>query len=86
MKTLNAAWISLATGFVATLYTSAINTTPGGGFVGAAWYGWPVAWMYNLVTFPPATTFNYVNLVIDIVVWAIIAFIVLFIAMYSMKK
>lgn len=75
---------SLIIGIVITLVTGLINTTPN--LVGATWYGWPVAWMYHYVTYPPSTAYNYVNLVIDIVVWFIIALVVLSVAMRVMKK
>ena len=67
--------VIVAGGLVLTLYSSQIDTTPGG-LVGATWHGWPSAYMYNLVTFPPATTYNYVNLVEDVVVWSIIAAVI----------
>jgi hypothetical protein len=66
-------------GVVITLLTALINVTPSG-LVGATWYGWPLAWMYKLVTYPPATTFDYLHIVADIVIWSIIAAIVLFAA------
>jgi large-conductance mechanosensitive channel len=72
-------------GAVITLLTALINVTPSG-LVGATWYGWPLAWRYNLVTYPPATTFSYLNIVADIVIWGIIAAIVLFIALKLRRR
>ena len=62
-----------------TLASALVNSTPGG-LVGAAWYGWPLAWMYNLVTYPPATTFSYTNLAADIVAWFIVSLAVIYLA------
>lgn len=64
----------VAAGVAAALVTSVLNVTPGG-LLGAAWYGWPTAWLYNLITNPPTTTYNYVNLAIDIAFWFAVALI-----------
>lgn len=84
MKTMNLAIISIVIGIIIAALTGLVNTTPN--LVGATWYGWPLAWMYNLVTYPPATTFNFVNLIVDIIVWAIIAAIVLYLASWATMK
>jgi hypothetical protein len=77
MNVQNAVIWAVVAGIVIALLTGAVNTTPTG-LVGAAWFGWPVAWMYNLVTHPPATNLNFLNLVPDVVVWSAIAFAVLY--------
>lgn len=76
--------VAVAFGFVATLFSSALNVTPNG-LVGATWFGWPMAWMYNLVTYPPATNISYTNVFFDVVGWAVIGAIVLLVAT-RMKK
>ncbi len=77
MNTLKMAAVSLATGFVATLYTGLVNTTPGG-LVGAVWYGWPESWLKYLVIAPQYSPWKvtHTNLAIDVIVWAVIAFII----------
>ena len=66
--------VIVAGGLVLALYSSQITVTPAG-LVGATWYGWPSAYMYNLVTYPPVTNYNYINLVEDVVAWSVIAMI-----------
>ncbi len=78
--------IAVILGIVITLATGWLAPSTPNGLVGAKWYGFPMAWMYNLVTYPPATTYNYVNLVIDIVAWAILVLILEFAAMKLRKK
>jgi hypothetical protein len=84
MKTNMIVIVALVIGIIISGLTGLINTTPV--IIGATWYGWPVAWMYNYVTYPPSTAFNYVNLVVDIVIWTVVAFVILWIAMRGKKK
>lgn len=75
----------IAAGVAVALFNSVLNVTPQGLF-GASWFGWPVAWMYNLVTYPPVTTYNYVNLAIDIVFWFAIALIISLAASHLLRR
>lgn len=83
MKTAYIAIVSVVLGIVLTGLTGLINTTPN--LVGASWYGWPTAWYTVPVVPNPVWNLNYANLVIDIVVWAIVVAIIMFIAM-KLKK
>ena len=80
--------LALASGFVITLYTGLINSTPGGGFVGATWYGWPASWLIYRVLAPQYSpiAYNYGNLVIDVIAWTIVAFVVLWFATRGKRK
>ena len=49
--------------------------------IGSVNKGFPVAYHYTPVVLNPVATWNYVNLVIDIVIWWVIAFV----AMYTIK-
>jgi hypothetical protein len=71
-------------GIVATLITGALNTTPNG-LVGAAWHGWPMAWMYSLVIHPPVIRYSYRNLLLDILFWFFIELIVSLVLVYVKK-
>lgn len=66
--------ISLVIGVVLTLATGLVNTPPQ--LLGATGHGLPLAWTHTLVTYPPATTYSYLNLVIDIVIWTVIVWII----------
>ena len=75
-------WIaSLAAGALATLATGLYNSTPNG-LVGAVWYGLPFTWIRELVIsqqyFP--WRIDAFGLIADIVVWAIVAAVVLWLA------
>ena len=63
-------------GAVITAATGLIDMTPAG-LVGARWFGVPLAYRYLLVTFPPATNWDFTNLAIDFVIWIVAVFIVL---------
>jgi hypothetical protein len=74
MKTKTLVVVSIILGVVIALLTGLYNSTPN--IVGATWYGLPLAWMYNYVTYPPSTGYSYVNLVIDIIVWFIVVLVI----------
>lgn len=69
--------ISVIAAIVVTLITGIINVTPGG-LVGAVWYGFPLNWINKLITYPTAWAVQWAGLVVDLVVWFIVAMIVLF--------
>ena len=68
---------SLIIGIVITLITG-LFTHPD--IVGANWWGYPLTWLTQAVLSPeysPPLNINWLNLIIDIVVWTIIAFVIL---------
>lgn len=75
----------VAFGIAASLLTGIINVTPTQ-LVGAAWYGWPIPWLYSLVTYPPATTYNYTSLAIDAVFWFAVAFVVSLVLTHDWRR
>ncbi len=68
--------IAVVAAIVVTLITGVVNVTPSG-LVGAVWYGFPLNWINRLVTYPVAWAVQGVGLVVDLVVWFIVALIVL---------
>ncbi len=76
--------VSIVLGIIITLATGAINTTPK--LVGATWYGWPAAWYTVPVVPNPVWNLNYVNLLIDIIVWFVIVLVILSIINFATKK
>lgn len=68
--------ISVIAAIVVTLVSGIINVTPSG-LVGAVWYGFPMNWINKLITYPTAWSVQWVGLVVDLVVWFIVAMIVL---------
>jgi hypothetical protein len=71
--------LAIVAGVVITLITGLLSSTPSG-LVGAVWYGYPLNWINRLVIAPTAGNpwvVQWVNLVVDIVVWSIVALIVL---------
>ncbi len=70
---------SVGGGIVATLVTGLINTTPGGGFVGGVWYGWPATWLVRMVVAPQYNPWapNYANFVLDVIFFAVVIYAVL---------
>jgi len=79
---------SIVGGAVITLVTGLYNSTPGGGLVGATWYGFPVTWIRWLAVGPQYSPWavDWMGLVIDLVVWIIVVGIVLYLAKGMMKK
>ncbi len=75
-------WIAISTGVLITVLSSFVPATPGGGFVGATWWGFPVAWLVKMVVAPqynPYTLGPYgiLGFLADIVIWFIVALIIL---------
>ena len=66
-------------GAVITLITGLINNTPGM-LVGAVYYGFPFAWLQMLVIAPQYFPWHVrpLRLVLDIVVWTVIVWVILF--------
>jgi len=66
-------------GVVITLITGLINNTPGM-LVGAVYYGFPFAWLQMLVIAPQYFPWHVrpLRLVLDIVVWTVIVWVILF--------
>lgn len=83
METLKVLSISAVFSTVVTLLTGLWNTTPN--LVGATWYGWPMAWMYQYVTFPPSGRISFSHLAVDFVVWTIVIAIILSILWMAKK-
>lgn len=75
---------SVIGGVIITLLTGLILNTP---LIGASHYGYPFAWLIRLVIAPQYFPWrvNILNLVADIVVWAVIVGVVLLI-LTRMKK
>jgi len=78
--------ISIVGGVVIALLTGLVVTTPPM-LVGAQWYGYPLPWLYKLVIAPEYFPWKAdpVNLVADIVFWAVIVGIVVFIVQKARK-
>ena len=74
-------------GIVITLATGLINHTPEM-LVGAVYYGYPFAWLVMLVIAPQYFPWHVrpVRLVLDIIVWAIVVWIILFVVSKARKK
>jgi len=68
--------IAAITGVIITGITAFINTTPEG-LMGATWYGFPFAWRIVLVTATPVTHYKVLNFLGDVVFWAIIVILIL---------
>jgi len=69
-------WYAIILSAVITAGTGLVNTTPQG-ILGASWFGFPLAYRYVMVTFPPATGWDFVNLGIDFAVFFIVILVVL---------
>jgi len=70
-----------------TLLTGLINHTPEM-LVGAVYYGYPFAWLEMMVVAPQYFPWvvRPVRLVLDIVVWAVVVWVVLFVVFKARKK
>ncbi|MDE1855359.1 MAG: hypothetical protein KGH57_03530 [Candidatus Micrarchaeota archaeon] len=72
---------SVIGGVVITLVSFLYNSTPGGGLVGATWYGFPLTWIRYLVVntqqYSP-WAIDYAGLIADIIIWAMVVAVVLF--------
>ena len=72
-------------GVVITLITGLINNTPEM-LVGATWSGYPLAWLVTVVYPGSPWHIRPLRFVIDIVVWAIVVWIILFAVSKFRKK
>ena len=74
-------------GIVITLITGLINTTPAM-LVGAVWYGFPFPWLIMYVVAPQYFPWHVrpVRLILDIVLWAIVVWVILFAVSKVRKK
>ena len=74
-------------GVIITLLTGLINNTPEM-LVGAVYYGFPFAWLEMLVIAPQYFPWHVrpVRLILDVIVWAIVVWVVLFAVSKARKK
>lgn len=74
-------------GIIITLITGSFDHTPSG-LMGAVWYGYPLAWLEMLIVAPQYFPWvvRPVRLVIDVVVWVIVVWIILFVISKIKKK
>ena len=79
--------LALIGGIVITLLTGLVDHTPEM-LVGAVYYGYPFAWLEMMVVAPQYFPWvvRPLRLVLDIVVWAIIVWVVLFVVSQARKK
>ena len=84
MKTLLFAVIG---GIVITLATGLINHTPEM-LVGAVYYGYPFVWLVMLVIAPQYFPWHVrpVRLILDIIVWAIVVWVILLVVSQARKN
>ena len=78
---------AIIVGVVITLITGLLPSTPSG-LVGAVWYGYPLNWINRLIISPTAGNpwvVQWVGLIVDIVVWFIVALIVLMLISMTRK-
>jgi hypothetical protein len=79
-------------GVVITLLTGLIVNAPDCVFtlcvVGAVYYGYPFAWLARVVAAPPYSPWfiRLVRLILDIVVWTIVVYVILFAVSKTKKK
>lgn len=86
MKMLKMTVLALVIGVAITLVSIFMDHTPEG-LMGARWFGYPLAWLIEMVVGPGLNPWvvRPVRLILDIVVWTAIAWIIFF-AAYSKKK
>jgi hypothetical protein len=74
-------------GIIVTLVTGLFDHTPSG-LMGAVWYGYPLVWLEMLVVAPQYFPWvvRPIRLVIDVVVWVIVVWIILFLISKIRKK
>jgi hypothetical protein len=87
MKTSMTLVLAVIGGIVITLVTGLINHTPEM-LVGAVYYGYPLAWLEMLVVAPQYFPWivRPIRLIIDIVVWIIVVWVILFVISQVRKK
>jgi hypothetical protein len=88
-STMNARSIlfAIAGGVLVALATGLFSNTPSM-LVGAVHYGYPLPWLIRMIVAPEYFPWvvNYVNLIVDIVVWAIIVGVLLLILARTRKS
>jgi hypothetical protein len=74
-----AALVAIVGGVAVTLLTGLVENMPAM-LVGAVHYGYPLAWLIRLVIAPEFNPWRveYVNLIFDIIVWAVLVWLILF--------
>lgn len=79
--------LAIVGGTLIALLTGLFQGTPPM-LVGAVWYGYPLAWLFELVVAPQyyPWMFNFVNLAIDIIFWAIIVGILVLLSGKARKR
>jgi hypothetical protein len=78
--------VPIVAGIVLTLLTGLFENTPGM-LVGATHYGYPLAWLTRLIIAPEYYPWqvNPFELIADIVIWAVIVWVILFIVVKLRK-
>ena len=80
--------LAIVIGVVITVVTGLLNVTPGGGFVGATWYGYPTAWLIYRVLAPQYSpwAFNWGNFAIDVVFWFVVTAAIMWLLEYDASR
>jgi hypothetical protein len=78
---------AVVVGVVITLLTGLIGNTPEM-LVGAVYYGYPLAWLEMMVVAPQYFTWvvRPLRLILDIVVWTVLVWVILFLVSRARKK
>ena len=78
---------AIVAGVVITLLTGLIGNTPEM-LVGAVYYGYPFAWLEMMVVAPQYFPWvvRPLRLILDIVVWAVVVWVILFVVSKAKKK
>jgi hypothetical protein len=87
MTTVKSVIFAMIGGVAITLLTGLVNNTPGG-LIGAVWYGYPLAWLVMRVVAPEYFPWvvRPLRLILDIVVWTIVVWVILFVVYKARKK
>jgi len=73
-------------GMMASLVTGIMGNPPEANIIGAAYYGFPLAWRVTMITIPPYTTIRFASLAIDALFWIVVSFVALTILMRMSKR
>jgi hypothetical protein len=84
---LKAVTLAVAGGVVITLLTGLVDNTPEG-LMGAVWYGYPLPWLVMRVLAPQyfPWVLRPLRFIVDIVVWSIVVWVILFLLSKVRKK
>lgn len=87
MKPVKLLLFAAIAGIVITLLTGLIENTPEM-LVGAVWYGYPLAWLVKMIVAPQYFPWvvRPLRLIADLVFWAVVAAIILFVYAKVKKK